>query len=417
MSNQNKFYTYYTARNQKKLEALIPLAGNWKYALVLDQLAFWSINSDYILPKESQATGWFCKKYSDMKDDLGYSESSLYPMFSKFESDGLIERVRKKIKGDTRTCIRITHKLLSALGIARHNSGSYQQKGKTSTEQEDKETNSCSPNTQNYSCKTTKNVVLYKEDIEQKYEDKINNITFSNSSTKLDKGLDSYKNIFKQVGVRLEEVQKRYIVGVINNLKRDHDLQLSLSNKELFAQLTFAVLNKTFIPTAKTFKHRMSVFSKLLREGRWSTPRGFYKYSDLGQSISDKKKLEKSRYESEKVKECGFNRYIPETLKPITKSNQGTSSQTVLVQSLVPDSTERTLNLELSSVQGEINQLSKMLKYQEGIRPQLNKAEAQKEKLLENLKAVKASKQSGNHAIAPEPLDEDLAIYEQWHWA
>jgi RecG-like helicase len=229
--------------------------------------------------------------------------------------------------------------------------------------------------------------------------------------------LDSYKNIFKQVGVRLEEVQKRYIVGVINNLKRDHDLQLSLSNKELFAQLTFAVLNKTFIPTAKTFKHRMSVFSKLLREGRWSTPRGFYKYSDLGQSISDKKKLEKSRYESEKVKECGFNRYIPETLKPITKSNQGTSSQTVLVQSLVPDSTERTLILELSSVQGEINQLSKMLKYQEGIRPQLNKAEAQKEKLLENLKAVKASKQSGNHAIAPEPLDEDLAIYEQWHWA
>ena len=417
MSKNKKIYAYYTARNNKKLEALIPLAGNWKYALVLDQLAFWSINSDYILPKESQSTGWFCKKYSDMKDDLGYSESSLYPIFSKFESDGLIERVRKKIKGDTRTCIRITHKLLSVLGIARHNSGSYQQKGKISTEQEDKETNSCSLNTQNYSCKTTKNVVVYKEDIEHNYEDKINNITFSNSSTKVDKGLDNYKSIFKQVGERLEEAQKRYIVSVINNLKRDHDLQLSLSNKELFAELTFAVLNKTFIPTAKTFKHRISVFSKLLREGRWSTPRGFYKYSDLGQSIADKKELEKSRYESEKVKECGISRYIPESIRPMSKRNQSSSSETEQVQSLDPDDMQKVLNLELSSVQGEIKQLLKMLKYEEGIRPQLTKAESKRDKLIENLKAVKENKKSSIHAIAPEPFDEDLAIYEQWHWA
>ena len=166
MSNNKKNTAYYTAKNDKKLEALVPLAGNWKHALVLDQLAYWSINSNYILPKESKASGWFCLQYKKMVVLLGYSESSLYKIFKQFESDGLIERVRKKLKGDTRTCIRVTHKLLSALGIARNASGSYLQKNKIAAEQNERAPKPCPENKQNYSSKTVKNTVAYKEDIE-----------------------------------------------------------------------------------------------------------------------------------------------------------------------------------------------------------------------------------------------------------
>jgi DNA-binding PadR family transcriptional regulator len=415
MSKIKKQYAYYTARNKKKLEVLVPLAGNWKYALVLDQLSYWSINSNYILPKESKPSGWFCMKYSDMKSELGYSEQSLYSIFKKFESAGLIERIRKKIKGDTRTCIRITHKLLNCIGLAKQNGDSYLQRNKTANDKQAAEViDSCSERKQKYSSKTPKNRVAYKEDIENNYENKINNITFSDSSKAVDNKLDSYKCIFNQVGERLEEVQKKYIATVIENLKRDHGLKLSLSNKELFAELTFALLNKAFMPTAKTFKHRMSILSKLLREGRWSTPKGFYKYSDLGQSIAEKKAINKARYEAEKKEACGDARYKSETANSFNKQvGWGDKLKKVCE---TPSLKKKHMGLvhKLSAVTGELKQLSKLANYQAILKPQQEKLQAQKNALLADIEVVKSMLLSAKKVKLAENTDGDIAIYEQW---
>jgi hypothetical protein len=230
----------------------------------------------------------------------------------------------------------------------------------------------------------------------------------------VDNKLDSYKSIFTQVGERLEEVQKRYIVSVIENLKRDHGLKLSLSSKELFAQLTFALLNKAFMPTAKTFRHRMSIFSKLLREGRWSTPKGFYKYSDLGQSIAEKQALNQARYETEKREVCGDARLNIEKTKAFTTQTlMDVKKKTVCEKSALTQKHNALIH-ELSQVKGELRALSKLAQYQASLKPQHEKIKAREEQLLADIAVVKTKILTDKQIKASGNDDNDPAIYEQW---
>jgi hypothetical protein len=168
------------------------------------------------------------------------------------------------------------------------------------------------------------------------------------------------------------------------------------------------------MPTAKTFKHRMSILSKLLREGRWSTPKGFYKYSDLGQSIAEKKAINKARYEAEKKEACGDARYKSETANSFNKQvGWGDKLKKVCE---TPSLKKKHMGLvhKLSAVTGELKQLSKLANYQAILKPQQEKLQAQKNALLADIEVVKSMLLSAKKVKLAENTDGDIAIYEQW---
>ena len=378
-----KTIKYYTATNHKKLDVLQKLVGKRQHAVVLDQFLFWSINSTFTLPKTNQIERWFCRTYENMAKFLDVSESVLYRLVRKFESMGLIERVKKKLMGDTRACFRATQKLINiAAGIA-HAQPPITQK------EEPKHAKECAQNKQKDSCTTVKTTVSpYKE---YNYSEAISNITLEKFSPDVDNSLKQYKAIFAEVGERLLPEQKQYIARTVENLKSQRNVKFSMPPQEMFAQLVFSVLNKSCIPTAKTLEHRINVFAKKIREGLWRTPKGFYKYWDIGKRLHEKLLLKEKKDHLEKEELKGWE------IKQLTDELKAKKSE---------------LRTQLSCTRGDIKQLPMLMKNDPVmLKKTLEQAKTKEAELLAelNLVATKVKDLNGrklNNAERP--------IYEQY---
>ncbi len=101
------------------------------------------------------------------------------------------------------------------------------------------------------------------------------------------------------IGQSLTPTQKRFLLTTINNLQNQGS---NISNpKELFAEIEFSVLDPHHF-AGKTFTHKVNSIAMLIRNKRWSTPRGFSNHSAKGRELKEAKAQSLSQYYQEKEK-------------------------------------------------------------------------------------------------------------------
>lgn len=305
MNKNKKNYKYFSG-NFKNITTLKSLTHTVRHAQVLDQFAFWSINSTFILPDETTATGWFCIKYDVIGERVGYSERTVQSIINKFVRLGLIEKVIKKINNETRACLRLTLKTLSTLNVSQTLKTDDNQPQPTSNESKNYtlEKNFA----QDCSSKTEKNAVPYKEDIEKK-SNYISNITtcketLGDNQTLIPATLEipkEYQGICNEVGELLTEREKKYLISTLENTFNQHNAKHSGNKGELFAEIAFSVLNKEHMPFAEKFEHRVNIIAKKLRRKEWRTPKGFGKYWEVGRKITKQRQARVLKLQAEKI--------------------------------------------------------------------------------------------------------------------
>jgi predicted transcriptional regulator len=99
------------------------------------------------------------------------------------------------------------------------------------------------------------------------------------------------------IGQSLTPTQKRFLLTTINNLQNQGS---NISNpKELFAEIEFSVLDPHHF-AGKTFTHKVNSIAMLIRNKRWTTPRGFSNHSAKGKALKEAKAQRLSQYYQEK---------------------------------------------------------------------------------------------------------------------
>lgn len=242
-------------------DKLFHLTGNYNKAVFLDKCIFWWQISTYNLGDENI---WFTRQISEMAKELNLSISSVNRYLKEFRNLGLIE-TKNKLYKKKHLYIRITEKLLKCLGAILP------------------KTNKCLDLDQDDIIENVNlSVSIYKE-TDSNY---VNNNTVSNACAvnNLKTNISLFYPTFpieEIIGERLNIREKNYIKGMMHNLQKYHGLNFS-SPEQLFAEITFSLLNKEQLQGINNFNHRIQIIAKLLREKRWCTPKGFYNHSEFG---------------------------------------------------------------------------------------------------------------------------------------
>ena len=296
-------YQYYSGHHSN-INKIHQVVSNYRYATVLDRFAFYSINSNFILPNEYELNGWFCIEYKSLGEMTGYKERTIKAIVKLFNKMGLIEKVRKLIKNKCRSCLRITQKTIALLGLTK----TCEQR----PEQTIKSEESCSQSTesrknlaQQCTFESTENARSYNEYREK--EKDINIITRVPRNEKQGKLYNVPKavtEIFVKVGERLPETQKAIIWAAIYNLQKQHNKKIS-NISEFVAWISFSVINAKYqLKKAFNFQHQLNKLIKIARSPNGlQKPRGFHNHWDIGQELkTDENKRLKQH---EKLKQAG----------------------------------------------------------------------------------------------------------------
>lgn len=298
-------YIYYSG-NISNISKLDEVIKNRRQSAAFDQIIFLSTNSNYQMPKEEHGAGWFRVGYKKLGELVGYQQRQLITIIQKFESLGLIEKIRPIIGSKNVACLRISKKAKCLVGLLSDNIYQHEQH----VDKRMKRTDDCVHLTQDCTSENADNALAYKEEREKKENCNISNITFTVEKENGDNSFQSYKRIFNEVGERLSTRQKKYIAGCINKIYNNREINISKPRVELFSEFVYEILNSSFMPTAKTLQHRLNICVSLIKNNRWTTPRGFYKYSNLGEGIKASKEAKEAEYHVHKLKETK-GRYAP----------------------------------------------------------------------------------------------------------
>ena len=308
-TKNNKPYLYYSACNQKRLSGFQELTGNHRHALVLDQFAFWSINSILVHPDESNPSGWFCISYEDIAQRVGYSLRSIKNIITNFISKDLIEKSVKKFSTETRAWLKLTPKSLMAAGIkieTVNNTESSEKVIHNNSSEQALEKTPSSILTQNCTLRSAESALAYIEDKEEKKE-KDNIITplqgDKKNQSKLYNLPESIARLFAEIGERLSLEHKASIYGAICNLDKQHNKNLKHST-EFVAWVVFAILNSSFqLKNTKTFEHKLNSIMKLARAGKFNRPIGFHTQWDIGKGFKAKEIIKAKKIKDQKQSE------------------------------------------------------------------------------------------------------------------
>ena len=110
-------------------------------------------------------------------------------------------------------------------------------------------------------------------------------------------------NTEDRVGNTLTKRQHCRINGAINNLIRKEGIPIS-DPKGLKAQVAFKILLKSDKAGGSNFQHQLNASIKLIREGRWSTPCGYYNHSDEGRAVKTVVVRQSKQWQEQKRQEC-----------------------------------------------------------------------------------------------------------------
>ncbi|WP_233586667.1 hypothetical protein [Legionella sp. km772] len=277
---------------------------------------------------------WFMKPYAQIVEDTGIPQSTLERYIKELHDEGFIERrqalySRTKEQGGFEvkkgTYIYITDKLLTLIKQSKpvsetppedttniHNdqSDSYQE----DNQDQDNIKPQCKEVDINEGIDPLKMRGLYISDLYPSFF--INNIIFKKLTRSVDKTIlqrlskqfESIQNLlYSEIKEEIPDEVKKLVLGTFFNLTFEHKKQLS-SPKQLAAEYLFALLNIEFyLPDVTCFKHRNNILSKMIRENRWRTPKGFYKHFYFGQDFKDQQELREERWQKQKNNEMNPN--------------------------------------------------------------------------------------------------------------
>lgn len=297
---------YYTAVNRKRLAILQQVTKNPRHAQVLDLIVYLSTNTKISRPGDNdRVEGWTCYTYERIAQDTGYTVRTINTLVKKFITDGFIEKSVKKFYGDTRAFLRITNKIKALLGLELHQGKQEEGRGVIKVV-DNHQDNSVEPPKErknfehNFTSKTAKISGAYIKKKQRKEICDINTIDFSKTknTTAIKKQIPAeYQAIAKRLGERMLDSQKRYLITTIENLLHKDQVVFSGKKSELFAQMAYAILNDSYLKTAKDFPHRVNIYAKLLRDKRWKVPNGFHKYFDIGQELKAQQEARSKEHE------------------------------------------------------------------------------------------------------------------------
>ncbi|HFD0819979.1 helix-turn-helix domain-containing protein [Legionella pneumophila] len=304
-------------------------------AQLVDYILLGWQTSTYTLKNSSNK--WFMKPYTEIVEDTGIPKSTLERYIKELVEEGFIERrqalySRTKEQGGFEvkkgSYIHITDKLLALIKPSQpapetpqenttdiHNepNDSYQQ----DNEDQDNIKPECNEFDINEGIDPLKMRGLYISDLYPSFF--INNIIFKKLTRSVDKPtlqrlsqqFESIQNLlYSEIKEEIPDEVKKLVLGTFFNLTFEHKKQLS-SPKQLAAEYLFALLNSEFyLPDVTCFKHRNNILSKMIRENRWRTPKGFYKHFYLGQDFKDQQELREERWQKQKNNEINPNQEI-----------------------------------------------------------------------------------------------------------
>ncbi len=298
----------YRSGNIKNINRLLPITGSFRHAMALDQFAFYSINSTFVLPKHSETKGWFRIGYNEIANKLGYKNGrSITSIVKKFITLGLIEKERPLIGSTNTACIRITEKTKTLLGFV---PCEKPQENRTETfETQSNHEEERKNFDQNFTSESEKISLAYKE--KRVKEKDINIITPSEGCEKQEQRYNVPKQvevIFKKIGEQLPEQQKTDIWAAICNLQKQHKKQIS-NIAEFTAWVAFSIINARHqLKSAKTFTHQLNQLMVIARskEGL-KKPRGFNNHWDVGQELKQKDEAQIEAHELSKRRKTESN--------------------------------------------------------------------------------------------------------------
>lgn len=283
-SDENPFVTNknLSSINHARLDKLHQLTNSYCKATLLDKLIYWWQISKY---KLDDGNIYFTRPIPQISLDSKIPVRSIQRYLKEFKEAGYISTQNKLFK-KKHLYVRVTVKLLIAIGaVAMINEPIKKKPLSTNLAQDG--------GTENAKTALSSN------------KDNDNNLSVSNSTVSHLSSVDNLKktnttsvnslyptySIDGLIGEKLQEVQKNYIKGMMNQLNKNNGIQPS---ERLYAEIVFSVLNKEHMKGVEDFTYRVQIISKLLREKRWRTPKGFYNHSDFGQQFKiepDKKDL------------------------------------------------------------------------------------------------------------------------------
>ncbi|MFS9378591.1 helix-turn-helix domain-containing protein [Legionella pneumophila] len=304
-------------------------------AQLVDYILLGWQTSTYTLKNSSNK--WFMKPYTEIVEDTGIPKSTLERYIKELVEEGFIERrqalySRTKEQGGFEVkkgnYIHITDKLLALIkpsqpvsetpqedttDIHSNHNDYYQQDNQVQDNIEPE----CNEFDINEGIDPLKMRGLYISDLYGSFS--INNIIFKKLTRSVDKPTrmrlsQQFETIqhllYSEIKEEIPDEVKKLVLGTFFNLTFEHKKQLS-SPKQLTAEYFFALLNREFyLPDVACFKHRNNILSKMIRENRWRTPKGFYKHFYLGQDFKDQQELREERWQKQKNNEMNPNQEI-----------------------------------------------------------------------------------------------------------
>lgn len=321
----------------KHLMKVIPSA---RKAQLVDYILLGWQTSTYTLKNSSNK--WFMKPYAQIVEDTGIPKSTLERYIKELVEEGFIERrqalySRTKEQGGFEVkkgnYIHITDKLLALIKPSQPTSETPQEdttdihnNPNDYYEQDNQEQDNIEPECKeidiNEGIDPLKMRGLYISDLYPSFF--INNIIFKKLTHSVDKTtlqrlsqqFESIQSLlYSEIKEEIPDEVKKLVLGTFFNLTFEHKKQLS-SPKQLAAEYLFALLNSEFyLPDVTCFKHRNNILSKMIRENRWRTPKGFYKHFYLGQDFKDQQELREERWQKQKNNEMNPKQGIIEEQK------------------------------------------------------------------------------------------------------
>ncbi len=142
----------------------------------------------------------------------------------------------------------------------------------------------------------------HKSDVTLKNNEKLSpaTVTFPKSSGKEER-LPLETNLLQTP--TLNARQRRYVQGMLIRLTAEHGCQFS-NPAGLLHEIYFALQQVRFIfPGRHSFRHRLNLIGKLLREKRWTTPHGYERYDPQGMAQKTQREEKEAAWQAEKAAE------------------------------------------------------------------------------------------------------------------
>lgn len=304
-----------SAINHNRFSQLFEITNSYNKATLLDKFIYWWQISTFTIGNDPHI--WFTRSREQIAEESRLSLRTVDRYLNEFTQKGFIEKTNKLLI-KKRLYIRITNKLLTILGLAN------QQQTPTikplfdafqSIDKNTVPTNECNILSQNGRIDVANLAVsIYKDKDNKKINSTVNTSchvihTHKSNTTEI---IHSYSedSIQKNTNKSFSSLRlSQYIRGIIKNLTVQHGLKISAPD-QLYAEIEYSVLNKTHqFVGIEDDTHRLNLIAKLLRNNRWKTPKGFFKYSATGKLLQQSIIKKETTWQEAKEVNNNHNKY------------------------------------------------------------------------------------------------------------